>query len=210
VNTFLEILALYKRDKFIKNINLKDVFILGKYNKPNIANISSPPYSKDIKLIEAGDLFSEILKNDTSKVWAKYNDLSSFANNTEKNINDGVYVNPMTSFQKTINGFDPYSTKFNFTVLNAVYVLTISFKATAPNANQTHMDIDFFSGNNEYEKLNKSVIFYKGNDQVENFHEVFQFYVDQSLISNGLEIKIKPHGGSIKLGDATFFIQRTQ
>jgi hypothetical protein len=210
VNTFLEILALYKRDKFIKNINLKDVFILGKYNKPNIANISSPPYSKDIKLIEARDLFSEILKNDTSKVWAKYNDLSSFANNTEKNINDGVYVNPMTSFQKTINGFDPYSTKFNFTVLNAVYVLTISFKATAPNANQTHMDIDFFSGNNEYEKLNKSVIFYKGNDQVENFHEVFQFYVDQSLISNGLEIKIKPHGGSIKLGDATFFIQRTQ
>jgi hypothetical protein len=210
VNTFLEILALYKRNKFIKNINLKDVFILGKYNKPNIANISSPPYSKDIKLIEAGDLFSEILKNDTSKVWAKYNDLSSFANNTEKNINDGVYVNPMTSFQKTINGFDPYSTKFNFTVLNAVYVLTISFKATAPNANQTHMDIDFFSGNNEYEKLNKSVIFYKGNDQVENFHEVFQFYVDQSLISNGLEIKIKPHGGSIKLGDATFFIQRTQ
>lgn len=210
MNTFLEILALYKRNKFIKNINLKDVFILGKYNKPNIANISSPPYSKDIKLIEAGDLFSEILKNDTSKVWAKYNDLSSFANNTEKNINDGVYVNPMTSFQKTINGFDPYSTKFNFTVLNAVYVLTISFKATAPNANQTHMDIDFFSGNNEYEKLNKSVIFYKGNDQVENFYEVFQFYVDQSLISNGLEIKIKPHGGSIKLGDATFFIQRTQ
>ena len=182
MNTFLEILALYKRDKFIKNINLKDVFILGKYNKPNIANISSPPYSKDIKLIEAGDLFSEILKNDTSKVWAKYNDLSSFANNTEKNINDGVYVN----------------------------LLTISFKASTSNANQTHMDIDFFSGNNEYEKLNKSVIFYKGNDQVENFHEVFQFYVDQSLISNGLEIKIKPHGRSIKLGDATFIIQRTQ
>lgn len=209
MNTFLEILALYKRNKFIKNINLKDVFILGKYNKPNIANISSPPYSKDIKLIEAGDLFSEILKNDTSKVWAKYNDLSSFANSTEKNINDGVYVNPMTSFQKTINGFDPYSTKFNFTVLNAVYVLTIAFKAVAPNANQTHIDIDFFSENNS-EELNKSISFYKNNDEIQNFHEVFQFYVDDTLITNGLEVKIKPHGGAIKLGDAAFFIQRTQ
>ena len=94
--------------------------------------------------------------------------------------------------------------------LNAVYSSTAVFKASAANANQTHIDVNFISGATDYERLSKSVAFYKGNDTVQNFHEMYQFYVDSDLITYGLQPRLYADGGDIKVGDVIFFIQKQQ
>lgn len=91
-----------------------------------------------------------------------------------------------------------------------MYSLTIVFKASAANANQTHIDITFVSGATDYERLNKAIGFYKGNNVVDNFHEMFQFYVDSDLITFGLQPRLYAQGGDVKFGDVIFFIQKQQ
>jgi len=147
--------------------------------------------------------------------WARYDGTPSFSNGTEVTVLDGAYIDPPVSLVAN-QIIDPYtngaSGKFNFTNddLNAVYSLTAVFKASAANANQTHVDIDFISGATDYERLSKSVAFYKGNDTVQNFHEMYQFYVDSDLITYGLQPRLGADGGSVKFGDVIFFIQKQQ
>jgi len=147
--------------------------------------------------------------------WARYDGTPSFSNGTEVTVLDGAYIDPPVSLVAN-QIIDPYtngaSGKFNFTNddLNAVYSLTAVFKASAANANQTHVDVDFISGATDYERLSKSVAFYKGNDTVQNFHEMYQFYVDSDLITYGLQPRLGADGGSVKFGDVIFFIQKQQ
>jgi hypothetical protein len=147
--------------------------------------------------------------------WARYDGTPSFSNGTEVTVLDGAYIDPPVSLV-TNQVIDPYtngtSGKFVFTSndLNAVYSLTVVFKASAANANQTHIDIDFVSGATDYERLSKSIGFYKGNDIVDNFHEMFQFYVDSDLITYGLQPRLYAQGGDVKFGDVIFFIQKQQ
>ena len=147
--------------------------------------------------------------------WARYDGTPSFSNGTEVTVLDGNYIDPPVSLV-TNQVIDPYtngaSGKFVFTSndLNAVYSLTVVFKASAANANQTHIDIDFVSGATDYERLSKSIGFYKGNDVVDNFHEMFQFYVDSDLITYGLQPRLYAQGGNVKFGDVIFFIQKQQ
>jgi hypothetical protein len=147
--------------------------------------------------------------------WARYDGTPSFSTGTEVTVLDGNYIDPPVSLV-TNQVIDPYtngaSGKFVFTNndLNAVYSLTVVFKASAANANQTHIDIDFISGATDYERLSKSIGFYKGNDVVDNFHEMFQFYVDSDLITFGLQPRLYAQGGDVKFGDVIFFIQKQQ
>lgn len=147
--------------------------------------------------------------------WARYDGTPSFSTGTEVTVLDGNYIDPPVSLV-TNQIIDPYtngvSGKFVFTSndLNAVYSLTVVFKASAANANQTHVDIDFVSGATDYERLSKSIGFYKGNNVVDNFHEMFQFYVDSDLITYGLQPRLYAQGGDVKFGDVIFFIQKQQ
>lgn len=147
--------------------------------------------------------------------WARYDGAASFSNGTEVTVTDGNFTDPVVSLV-TNQIIDPYtngaSGKFVFTNddLNAVYSLTAVFKASAANANQTHVDINFISGATDYERLSKSIGFYKGNNIVDNFHEMFQFYVDSDLITYGLQPRLYAQGGSVKFGDVIFFIQKQQ
>lgn len=147
--------------------------------------------------------------------WARYDGTPSFSNGSEVTVTDGNFIDPPVSLVAN-QIIDPYtngaSGKFVFTNddLNAVYSLTAVFKASAANANQTHVEVDFISGATDYERLSKSIAFYKGNDQVDNFHEMFQFYVDSDLITYGLQPRLYAQGGSVKFGDVIFFIQKQQ
>ena len=147
--------------------------------------------------------------------WARYDGTPSFSNGSEVTVTDGNFIDPPVSLV-TNQIIDPYtngaSGKFVFTNddLNAVYCLTAVFKASAANANQTHIDVNFISGATDYERLSKSVAFYKGNDTVQNFHEMYQFYVDSDLITYGLQPRLYAEGGTVKFGDVIFFIQKQQ
>lgn len=158
---------------------------------------------------------TDIVSGATFLGWARYDGAPSFSNGSEVTVTDGNYIDPPVSLV-TNQIIDPYtngaSGKFVFTSddLNAVYSLTAVFKASAANANQTHVDINFISGATDYERLSKSIAFYKGNDQVDNFHEMFQFYVDSDLITYGLQPRLYAQGGSVKFGDVIFFIQKQQ
>jgi hypothetical protein len=147
--------------------------------------------------------------------WARYDGAQSFANDTEIAVSDGSYVNPAATLV-TNQLIDPFlsgeSNDFIFTEddLHATYMLTVVFKASASNTNNTHVDLNFISGAADYDRLSKSIKFYKGNNTVQNFHEVFQFYVDSDLIDYGLQPRIYADGGSILVGDVIYFIQKTQ
>jgi len=147
--------------------------------------------------------------------WARYDGAASFSNGTEVTVTDGNFIDPSVSLV-TNQIIDPYVNglvgKFLFTSddLNAVYSLTVVFKASAANANQTHVDVDFISGATDYERLSKAIGFYKGNNVVDNFHEMFQFYVDSDLITHGLQPRLYAQGGTVKFGDVIFFIQKQQ
>ena len=158
---------------------------------------------------------TNILSGATFLGWARYDGTPSFSDGSEVTVLDGNYIDPPVSLV-TNQIIDPYtnggSGKFVFTNddLNAVYCLTAVFKASAANANQTHVDIDFISGATDYERLSKSVAFYKGNDTVQNFHEMYQFYVDSDLVTYGLQPRLGADGGDVKFGDVIFFIQKQQ
>jgi len=147
--------------------------------------------------------------------WARYDGAASFSNGSEVTVTDGNFIDPPVSLV-TNQIIDPYVNglvgKFLFTNddLNAVYSLTVVFKASAANANQTHVDVDFISGATDYERLSKSCGFYKGNNTVQNFHEMYQFYVDSDLITYGLQPRLYADGGTVKFGDVIFFIQKQQ
>ena len=147
--------------------------------------------------------------------WARYDGTPSFSNGTEVTVTDGNFIDPPVSLV-TNQIIDPYtngvSGKFVFTNddLNAVYSLTVVFKASAANANQTHVDVNFISGATDYERLSKSCAFYKGNNTVQNFHEMYQFYVDSDLITYGLQPRLYAEGDTVKFGDVVFFIQKQQ
>ena len=93
--------------------------------------------------------------------------------------------------------------------VNDCYILTVVFKAKAPNANQTHLDISM-SGVGDFDRINKVLVFAKGNDVEQNFHQVFQYYADADFVANGVTLNIASHGGSATLYDIIFFVQRTQ
>ena len=92
-----------------------------------------------------------------------------------------------------------------------VYILTIVFKYSAANANQTYLELNMEGGNGTpYDRLSADITFPKGNDTAHNYHGVFQYYSDSSFVSSGSQMKITAIGGTAQIWDIIYFIQRTQ
>jgi hypothetical protein len=53
-------------------------------------------------------------------------------------------------------------------------------------------------------------LFPRGNDVEHKFHQLFQYYTTQDFIDNGSQWKIEAMGGSVKVWDIIYFIQKTQ
>ena len=145
--------------------------------------------------------------------WVRYND-TYWTSENKLPLLDGVEVvlsNNGGSVQRSQTGIDYYDTtnyKLIGEIENNVYLLTIVFKASAPNANQTHLDV--YIGEGDYRRLDVALVFAKGNDETQNFHNVYQYYVDQNFVDNGAQIKIMADGGTAEVWDIIYFIQKTQ
>jgi hypothetical protein len=146
--------------------------------------------------------------------WARYDD-TTYTSSNKLSLSDGVEVklpNNGGAIYRSHSSIDFYnSTSQKLLGLNEndVYVTTIVFNVSSPNANQTHIDLRMV-GSGDIERVHKTMAFFKGNDTAQNFHEVFQYYTDSTFVSDGVDVKISSIGGSASVWDIIFFIQRTQ
>jgi len=149
--------------------------------------------------------------------WARYNDTfyTGAGDSTKLLLSDGVEVTlpnnagSVVRSHPSIDFYDSSSNKFIGLNENDVYMATVVFKKSAANANQTHIDFKL-TGADDYDRINMALGFYKGNDETQNQHIMFQYYLDANALANGLTPKIQSDGGSAKVWDIIFFIQRTQ
>ena len=150
----------------------------------------------------------------TSLGWTRYDD-TEYTSSNKLTLTDGVEIvmpNNGGAVYRSHSSLDFYNStteKLLGVNENDVYVTTIVFNVSAPNANQTHIDLRFV-GAGDVERIHKTMGFYKGNDTTQNFHEVFQYYTDSTFVNDGVDIKIMSHGGSATVWDIIYFIQRTQ
>lgn len=150
----------------------------------------------------------------TNLGWARYDD-NNYTSSNKLALTDQSEVtltNNGGSIYRSHSSIDFYNTESNKLVglnENDVYMFTLVFKKSAANTNQTHLDFRL-TGADGYDRINKVLAFYKGNDTEQNCHEVFQYYIDSNALANGLTPKIQSHGGTAKIWDIIFFIQRTQ
>ena len=148
--------------------------------------------------------------------WARYNDTFYVGSddNTKLLLADGVEVTLpnnagiVTRSHPSIDFYNSATNKFVGLNENDVYIATVVFKKSAANANQTHLDFRLVDG--DYERIDMSLGFYKGNDETQNQHTMFQYYIDANALANGLTPKVTADGGTAKIWDIIFFIQRTQ
>ncbi len=149
--------------------------------------------------------------------WARYDDtqytISSFLT-----VTDGTNVvipnnagSSVTTYMNSSVAFYNGTTKKVQTQNDGdVYTMIVTFKAKAPNANQTHIDVSLSSiGATPYDRVSKSLNFAKGNNQWENFYESFSFYADADFVTNGNQWKIYAIGGDVHVASCIYFIQRT-
>ena len=149
--------------------------------------------------------------------WARYNDTFYVGSDdtTKLLLADGVEVTlpnnagTVTRSHSSLNFYDVANQKFVGLNENDVYVVTVVFKKSSANANQTHLDFRL-TGADDYDRINMALGFYKGNDETQNQHIMLQYYLDANALANGLTPKVTADGGTAKIWDIIFFIQRTQ
>jgi len=149
--------------------------------------------------------------------WARYNDTFYVGSDdtTKLLLADGVEVTlpnnagTVTRSHPSLNFYDVANQKFVGLNENDVYAVTVVFKKSAANANQTHLDFKL-TGADDYDRINMALGFYKGNDETQNQHIMLQYYLDANALANGLTPKVTADGGTAKIWDIIFFIQRTQ
>ena len=146
--------------------------------------------------------------------WTRYDD-GQYTSANKFSLVDGVEIslpNNAASVYRSYDGIDYYNgTRITADNLNDVYVLTIAFKCSSANANQTYLRLQLDAENGTpYERVGVDIAFPKGNDVVHEFHQVFQYYVDQNFVDNGSLINVTATGGTAKIWDIIYFIQKTQ
>ena len=146
--------------------------------------------------------------------WSRYDDTVYTVNN-KLTILDGNETtvpnnggNVVTSPQNYIF-YDSSTQKILGLNENDVYIMTVAFKTSAANANQTHLDWGLV-GDADISRVSGVITFPKGNNltQVESF--IVQYYTDADFVANGVQMKFLPVGGDVKIWDVIYFIQRTQ
>jgi len=149
--------------------------------------------------------------------WARYDDTFYTGVDDSKKLllSDGVEVvlpnnaGSVIKSHSSINFYDSATNKFIGVNENDVYSVTVVFKKSSANANQTHLDF-IIRGADDYDRINMTLGFYKGNDETQNQHIMLQYYLDANALANGLTPKVTADGGTAKIWDIIFFIQRTQ
>lgn len=148
--------------------------------------------------------------------WARYDD-STYTSSNKLSLSDGIEIvlpNDAGTIYRSHTGIDYYNGTTNKVLADAqndTYMMSIVFKYSAVNANQTYLDIHFEGGNGTpYDRITDTITFPKGNDVAHNFHRVFQYYADSNFVSAGSDWKITAVGGTAKIWDIIFFIQKVQ
>lgn len=149
--------------------------------------------------------------------WARYQDTqyTGASDATKVILSDGVTVTlpnnagTTTKSNASLSFYDNSTQKLNVENVNDVYIITVEFKASASNAQQTHLDLSVENGG-LIENLEMVIPFYKGNNTTQQEHKMIQYYATSSFVSDGATLKIKSHGGGAKIWDIQYFIQRTQ
>lgn len=146
--------------------------------------------------------------------WARYDD-TTYTPLNKLSLADGVEV-VLPNNAGTVYRSHPSITFYNGTKIlavneNDVYQMTVVFRYSAANANQTYLSMHFEGGNGTpYDRIKSDIVFAKGNDVTHDFHGVFQYYADADFVTNGTEWRITANGGTAKIWDIIYFIQRTQ
>ncbi len=146
--------------------------------------------------------------------WARYDDTVYTVSN-KLALTDGVVVTLPNNGGNVVSSpsapvfYNSGTQKLQATGVNNAYMLTVVFKASAANANTTHLDFKM-SGPGDFDRINKALSFYKANDEEQSFHEVYQYYSDQDFVNNGVTLTINSDGGSANVWDIIYFIQKTQ
>ena len=148
--------------------------------------------------------------------WARYDD-TNWTSSNKLPLLDGVSVilnnnagNVVLS-DDSINYYDNSTYKVLADNENELYMATVVFKYSAPNANQTYIRLQLEGGNGTpYERLGSDIPFPKGNDVTHEYHQVFQYYADSSFVNNGSQWKITSNGGNANVWDIIFFISKIQ
>ncbi len=149
--------------------------------------------------------------------WCRYQDTQYTGVNdaTKVILSDGVKVTlpnnggTTTKSDASLNFYDSSTEKLNVENVNDVYIITVEFKASASNTQQTHLDLSVENGG-VIENLEMVIPFYKGNNTTQQEHKMIQYYATSSFVSDGATLEIKSHGGAAKIWDIQYFIQRTQ
>ena len=148
--------------------------------------------------------------------WARYDD-DQYTSTNKLSLSDGVSViipNNGANVYRSNVGVDYYDSTTKRVLadnVNDTYIMTLVFKCSAANANQTLLDLKFEGENGTpYDRITGEVQFSKGNDLEHNYHQVFQYYADNNFINNGSWWEVTPIGGTAKIWDIIFFIQKTQ
>ncbi len=149
--------------------------------------------------------------------WARYQDTqyTGISDATKVILSNGVKVTipnnagTTTKSNASLNFYDSSTEKLNAENVNDVYIITVEFKASASNTQNTHLDLSVENGG-VIENLDMVIPFYKGNNTTQQEHKMIQYYATSSFVSDGATLKIKSHGGAAKIWDIQYFIQRTQ
>ena len=146
--------------------------------------------------------------------WTRYDDGLYTAANKLILLEDNEISLPNNAANtyRSYAGIDYYNgTRITADNLNDVYILTVAFKCSALNANQTYLRLQLDAQNGTpYERVGVDIAFPKGNDIEHEFHQVFQYYADQNFVDNGSLLNITSSGGTAKIWDIIYFIQKTQ
>ena len=149
--------------------------------------------------------------------WARYQDTqyTGASDATKVILSDGVTVTlpnnagTTTKSNASLSFYNNETQKLNVENVNDVYIITVEFKASASNTQNTHLDLSVENGG-VIENLEMVIPFYKGNNTTQQEHSMIQYYATSSFVSDGATLKIKSHGGAAKIWDIQYFLQRTQ
>lgn len=151
---------------------------------------------------------------DSGLGWARYDD-TTYTSSNKLALADGVEVvlpNDAGTVYRSHTGIDYYDgTDVLAEFENDTYLMTIVFKFSAPNANQTYLEMHFQGGNGTpYDRIRDTVTFPKGNDVTHDYHGMFQYYADANFVNVGSQWKITAIGGTAQIWDIIFFINKVQ
>jgi hypothetical protein len=212
-----DILGLIKRKK-TKTPQDSDYIVSASYDNPQESLKPNPimhPAIISLKSIKNWILTTILTSGSRSlgQGWTRYDD-DQYTLASELSLVDGVEINlPNNSANsyRSYTGIDYYNgTRILADNLNDVYILTVVFKCSAANANQTYLRLQLDAENGTpYERVGVDIAFPRGNDVTHEFHQVFQYYADQNFVDNGSLLKITTIGGTAKIWDIIYFIQKT-